>query len=255
MVFQAHRGVSSEYPENTMPAFAAAVRQGYEVIELDVEATKDLKFVLLHDSTINRTARHQNGDLLSETVKISDITYHEALEYDFGAWRSKEFSGTRIALFEDVLEFARRSGVTLKIDNKHQRFNDEQRAAFFDILRTYQDVACLTCSRVEEIKRAANEFQQMHFHYDGPVTAEILECLSEVLPKERLTVWLPHKNPNTSWVKSGFATEELSILVKQYARLGIWLLTIIDQLDEAIKLGAEIIETNGQLKPDAKERR
>ena len=52
-----------------------------------------------------------------------------------------------------------------------------------------------------------------------------------------------------------FATEELAILVKQYARLGIWLLTTIDQLDEAIKLGAEIIETNGQLKPDAKERR
>ena len=223
MIFQAHRGVSSEYPENTMPAFAAAVRLGYKVIELDVDATKDLKFVLLHDSTINRTARHNNGELLSETVKISDITYREALEYDFGAWFSKEFSGTRIAFFEDVLEFARQSAVMLKIDNKHQRFNDEQRTAFFEIIRTYQDVACLTCSRVEEIKRAAKEFQQMHFHYDGPVTVEILESLSNVLPKERLTVWLPHKNPNTSWVKTEFATKELAILVKKYARLGIWL--------------------------------
>ena len=87
------------------------------------------------------------------------------------------------------------------------------------------------------------------------MTVEILESLSNVLPKERLTVWLPHKNPNTSWVKTEFATKELAILVKKYARLGIWLLTTSDQLDEAIRLDAEIIETNGQVKPDTNERR
>ena len=30
---QAHRGVSTDYPENTMPAFAGAVEQGYDIIE------------------------------------------------------------------------------------------------------------------------------------------------------------------------------------------------------------------------------
>ena len=46
MIFQAHKGVSTEYPENTMPAFIAAVEQGYKIIELDVSVTKDGKFVL-----------------------------------------------------------------------------------------------------------------------------------------------------------------------------------------------------------------
>ena len=46
---QAHKGVECEYPENTMPSFRAAVEQGYEMIELDVRATKDDRFVLLHD--------------------------------------------------------------------------------------------------------------------------------------------------------------------------------------------------------------
>ena len=32
---QAHRGVSSDYPENTMIAFRAAVNEGYAIIELD----------------------------------------------------------------------------------------------------------------------------------------------------------------------------------------------------------------------------
>ena len=43
MLFQAHRGVSTEYPENTIPAFAAAAWQGYQVIELDPTFTADGK--------------------------------------------------------------------------------------------------------------------------------------------------------------------------------------------------------------------
>ena len=73
MIFQAHRGVSTENPENTMPAFESAVRQGYEIIELDVSVTKDLKFVLLHDDTLNRTGRDENGDSIPEPIKIFDF--------------------------------------------------------------------------------------------------------------------------------------------------------------------------------------
>lgn len=249
MIFQAHKGVSTEYPENTMPAFAAAARQGYGIIELDVAVTKDLVFVLLHDGTLNRTARCKNGEPLSEAVGIGDVTYGEALEYDFGSWFSPEFSGTPIALFSDVLEFARQNAIKLKIDNKYQRFTAVQRTAFFELLQGYQDVACLTCSDVEEIKCASSRFTQMHFHYDGPVMAENLQRLSTILPKDRLTVWLPHKNPATSWVKVEFANQALAELVKAYARLGVWILSTPEQLDDAIRLGADVIETNGELKP------
>ena len=36
---QAHRGVCSEYPENTLAAFKASVEQGYEIIEFDPKYT------------------------------------------------------------------------------------------------------------------------------------------------------------------------------------------------------------------------
>lgn len=253
MIFQAHKGVSSENPENTMPAFIAAVQQGYKIIELDVAVTKDLKFVLLHDSTINRTARHENGEIITDAVKISDITYYEALKYDFGIWFSKKFKGTKIPLFEDVLKFVERSGIKVKIDNKYQNFSSEQRNAFFEMLKPYSNSASLTCSSVEEIKSALSFFPEMYFHYDGAVTAENLERLSSFLPKQRLTVWLPHKNPSTSWVNVEFANEKLSSLVKRYASLGVWILSKDGQLVEAEKLGADIIETNGQLKPKSRE--
>lgn len=131
MIFQAHRGVCCENPENTMPAFVAALEQGYQIIELDVSVTGDLKFVTLHDNTINRTARLDSGEPLSDTVSIGDMTYQEALAYDFGVWFSKKFKGTKIPLFEDVLKFAKQNGIKLKIDNKYQRFSCEQKKRLF----------------------------------------------------------------------------------------------------------------------------
>lgn len=250
MIFQAHRGVSSENPENTMPSFEAAVRQGYGIAELDVSVTEDTEFVLLHDNTLNRTARYENGELIPDEIKISEITYKEALQYDFGIGFSKKFKGTKIPLLKDVLEYAKNNNIKLKIDNKYQNFTVEQKKAFFEILRPYDDVACLTCSNLDEIKTAKNMFPKMYFHYDGAVNDDILSELGKLFKKEELAIWLPYKNPDTSWVSEGFADKELSDKVKHFASLGLWILSDYSQLEEAKKLGADIIETQGNIKPE-----
>lgn len=46
---QAHRGVSTEAPENTLEALRTAVEQGYFSAEIDISVTRDGQFVLLHD--------------------------------------------------------------------------------------------------------------------------------------------------------------------------------------------------------------
>lgn len=249
MLYQAHKGVSTENPENTMPAFRAAVEQGYDLIELDVSPTKDLRFVLLHDKLLNRTARLPDGSVLTEEIPITEITYRQALEYDFGLCFSEKFRGTKIALFDEVLAFAEEKGILLKIDNKYQRYTPEQKEAFFKLLAPYQKIACLTCSTLEAITEAVHAFPEMHLHYDGAINAESLEALGKLLPKEKLTVWLPHKNPKTAWVKVEFANPRLAEMIRPYARLGVWILSDYRQLAEAEALGAELIETNGQIKP------
>ena len=249
MIFQAHKGVSTEYPENTMPAFTAAVKQGYDVIELDVSVTKDLEFVILHDSAINRTARKVNGEELCERIEINNIDYKDLLEYDFGLWFSDEYKGTKIPLLTEVLDFAKINNVKVKIDNKYQKFTSEQMNKFFETLNLYTDVACLTCSNLEELKRVNKIFPDMYLHYDGPVSLEVLNRIGSFINKEQLTVWIPHKNKNTSWVKVEFANEKLAKMIKEYASLGVWILSEESHLNEAEILGADIIETNGQLKP------
>jgi len=50
----AHRGLSALCPENTLPAFAAALALGADEIELDVRWTSDRQLIISHDDSLSR---------------------------------------------------------------------------------------------------------------------------------------------------------------------------------------------------------
>ncbi len=50
----AHRGFSSLYPENTLPAFEGAAEAGFDGYELDLHTTKDGEWVVIHDDTVDK---------------------------------------------------------------------------------------------------------------------------------------------------------------------------------------------------------
>ena len=115
----AHRGADLSAPENTMPAFKLAVKMGFPSIETDVAITSDGVAVLLHDTSINRTARNADGTTISTTVNIYDITYEQALTYDFGIWKGNEFAGTKIPTLQEFLIFCKNTGITPYIELKY----------------------------------------------------------------------------------------------------------------------------------------
>ena len=51
----AHRGASRDRPENTLAAFALALEQGADAIELDVHATRDGAVVVHHDPVVRES--------------------------------------------------------------------------------------------------------------------------------------------------------------------------------------------------------
>lgn len=51
----AHRGCHTEAPENSIAAFRRCIAVGVDVIETDVQHTKDGVLVLMHDQTLDRT--------------------------------------------------------------------------------------------------------------------------------------------------------------------------------------------------------
>ena len=127
MLFQAHRGVSTEYPENTMPAFEAAYAQGYQVIELDPAFTADGQCVTFHDKTVNRTCRHLDGTVIAEETPVADLTYDQLQQLDAGLFMGQRFAGTKVPLLSQVLSYASRVGVLVKLDNKFEsKFTPQQ---------------------------------------------------------------------------------------------------------------------------------
>ena len=74
----AHRGDSSNVPENTIQAFVDAVKLGVDCLETDVHMTKDAQFVLFHDNAVDRTTEAKglvSSFTLSELKKL-DAGYH-----------------------------------------------------------------------------------------------------------------------------------------------------------------------------------
>lgn len=91
----AHRGFAGLFPENTILAFQKAMDIGVDVIEFDVEITKDSQLVLLHDSTVDRTT---NG-----SGSVGNMTLQEVQALDAGAWRSPAYAGIHIPTFAEAL--------------------------------------------------------------------------------------------------------------------------------------------------------
>jgi glycerophosphoryl diester phosphodiesterase len=52
----AHRGAWGEFPQNSLPALAAAIEAGYDMVELDVRRTRDGRLVAVHDTRVGGTA-------------------------------------------------------------------------------------------------------------------------------------------------------------------------------------------------------
>ncbi len=251
-VLEAHRGVGTEYPEETMAAFRAAVEQGYGMIELDTKFTKDDKCVLLHDRTVNRTGRLADGTPLAADTPITDLTLAEAEALDFGIWFGPQFAGERIPTLEEVLTLALEAKIPLKFDNVLWSESPERRQIFFGtIVKMHaQSVTEITCSRPEQIREVLQNLPACQIHYDGPSNEDALAQVGAIVPKQQLTTWVRMDNEHTHWCKNPAITEELSALVHRYGKLGIWLLSRDEDRVKALEqYDADVIETNGALKP------
>lgn len=94
----AHRGASEAAPENTLPAFERAWRDGADGVELDVRMTADSQIVCIHDEDTQRVA--------GNSLVVASQSYAALQELDVGAWKGAEFKGTRIPLLRDLLSRA-----------------------------------------------------------------------------------------------------------------------------------------------------
>lgn len=93
----AHRGLSHACPENTIPAFAAAIAvPGVAEIELDVWLSRDGVPVVCHDPNLDRTT--------DGTGTVVDLNWSVIRSFDAGARLSDAWRGIPVPRLEEVLD-------------------------------------------------------------------------------------------------------------------------------------------------------
>lgn len=97
----AHRGDAAHYPENTLPALAAAIRAGADAVGLDVQFCRDGTPVVLHDPTLDRVSGRPGSLLDLEFAELEDISAHEPERF------GDRFRGTGIPSLTQAVEMLR----------------------------------------------------------------------------------------------------------------------------------------------------
>ena len=249
---EAHRGLSSYAPESTFIALREAVDEGFSMAELDVSFTADGRAVILHDETLNRTARGRDGSPPAATLPLSSLTLTQAREYDYGIWRGERFAGQELMTLEQALDFSAESGLSLKLDNRLERYTPEQTERFIEILKAAArpELIGITCKTPSVLARYAALLPQCELHYDGALDDGSLTHVAESATGHRLTIWTCYPCPATEWYKGERADPVLCDRIRAYGEVGVWMLTDICQLADAIcNLRADIVETDGSVRP------
>lgn len=92
----AHRGFNTIAPENSMPAFGAAIALGAEEIEFDLWECRDGEIVSIHDECLDRVSDGKGF--------VWEYTCEELRKFDFGSCYGEAFQGLKIPRFEDILK-------------------------------------------------------------------------------------------------------------------------------------------------------
>lgn len=108
----AHRGASSDAPENTLAAFVKAKAIGAKWVEFDVMLTADHQAVVIHDETLDRTTNGKG--------RVCDYTLAEIQALDAGSWFSAAFAHEKIPSFKEAIDCLFQLGLSANVEIKAQ---------------------------------------------------------------------------------------------------------------------------------------
>ena len=141
----AHRGASGLAPEHTFAAYDLAIEMGADYIEQDLQLTLDGVLVVVHDDTLDRTAR---GPARECTGPVRDKTAAQLEACDFGLWYDERhpnapraFAGQKAPSLETV---SRRYGPSTRyyIETKQPEAAPGMEEALLALLREHDLLPC-----------------------------------------------------------------------------------------------------------------
>lgn len=123
----AHRGNNVLFPENTLAAFQQAFQDGADILETDLQISKDNHFICIHDGSIDRTT---DGKGLVSDYSVEELKTFSAF------YGREEFRSERIPLLSELAAILP-ADVALALELKSDRFLEEKTCQqLIDLLTT-----------------------------------------------------------------------------------------------------------------------
>ena len=171
-----HRGICEKYPENTMLSFRKAIDLGVDLIEYDVNMTKDGQLVVIHDSEIRRTSDHSG--------LTRNYTLEELKSFDFGGYFGEEFKGLQIPTLSEVLTLVKNSCPNLLMNVEIKDMTHETVDKTVEMLKQFgladrSVIACFNAEIIRYTKTAFPEIRTQGFpgRYMINFTEETYDCM------------------------------------------------------------------------------
>lgn len=177
-----HRGDWRNFPENSLEAIESAIKMGVDIVEIDLQRTKDGELILMHDATLDRTSTGTGmiADTTFAYIKTLKLrngcnirtkhnvpTLREALKLAKGRVMLNLDKADRY--FEQVYELMKETGTTKQIVMKGNKNADEVKTHYGEYLK---DVIYMPIVNLDN-GDAENQIEQF-IHDMHPVAFELL---------------------------------------------------------------------------------
>lgn len=178
----AHRGDSAHRPENTLVSFESALAVGADLIEFDIQRTRDGHVVVLHDGTLDRTTNGKG--------KVFEMTLAEvrAVSAGFPERFGTKYAEERIPTLAEALKLVRgrtRAMIEIKKESVAAEDSDDgiEALAVSEVRRAKMtgDVAFISFDRraLARCRERGPEIQRGHLFYRAEID-DVLAATREV---------------------------------------------------------------------------
>ena len=210
-----HRGVSNKNGvQNTVQSLEKTAQLKPDLIEMDVQETKDGQFVMMHDANLK--------NLAGINARPQDLTLEELTGLDI----SENGYRTKISSFDDYLNRANELHQRLLIEIKTSKKDSPQMMERF--LEKYGPI----------IKQYGHQMQSLDYHvidqvlkYDSTIPAYFILPYNSIFPKTKATGYtMEYSTLDEYFVTKLWYTEQ---------KLYVWTVNGSEAFDKAVRLGAD----------------
>ena len=210
-----HRGVSNKNGvQNTVQSLEKTAQLKPDLIEMDVQETKDGQFVMMHDANLK--------NLAGINASPQDLTLEELKGLDI----SENGYRTKISSFDDYLNRANELHQRLLIEIKTSKKDSPQMMERF--LEKYGTI----------IKQYGHQMQSLDYHvidqvlkYDSTIPAYFILPYNSIFPKTKATGYtMEYSTLDEYFVTKLWYTEQ---------KLYVWTINSSDALDKSLQLSVD----------------